>query len=203
MRIQTDRDRAILWARRILETNFVVLDTETTGLHPEHGDQAITIGVVSKTGKILLDAQIRATVPISREAEAKHGITTAQALKFPPFIESHPHLVRVTKGKTVVAYSVRGYDERIIRSTCEAHRYPVLEFHEFEEALYPASIIIGDWNEHHDNYKWQSLETAARYFDINVAALGSDQAHNAVTDCLTTLRVIEAMAALSLTEDIE
>lgn len=203
MRYQTDRDRAILWARRILKTNFVVLDTETTGLHPEHGDQAITIGVVSKTGKILLDAQIRATVPISREAEAKHGITTAQAFKFPPFIESHPHLTRVTKGKTVIAYCVRGYDERIIRSTCEAHRYPVLEFHEFEEALYPTSIIIGNWNEYRGNYKWKSLETAAHFFNIDIAALGNDQAHNAVTDCLTTLRVIESMAALSLKGGIE
>lgn len=193
MTYQTDRDRAILWARRLFKTNFVVLDTLTTGLHPEHGDQAITIGVVSKTGKILLDDQIKPTIPISREAEAKHGITTAQAFKFPPFIESHPHLVRATKGKTVVAYCVRSYDERIIRSTCEAHRYPVLEFHKFEQALYPTSMIIGEWNERHGNYKWQSLEAAAHFFDI---------VHNAI-DCLTTLRVIESMAALSLTEGIE
>lgn len=192
-KITSDLDRAILWARGVLQTDFVVLDCETTGLDPAAGDEAITIGVIDRAGKTLLDARIRPTRPISAGAARTHGISQAQAAKFKPFAKSHPHLARVVRGKVVVSYCIKGFDQAIIARTCINHKLPIIEFDRFEQALYPASVVVGDWNDYHGNYRWQRLETAARQLGVTV-----ENAHSAIGDCATTLAVIEAMAALRL-----
>lgn len=192
----TDKDKAILFARKLLETEFVVLDTETTGVHPERGDEALTVGIIDKNGETLLDARVKPTKTIHPNAEATHGVGYAQATKFPPFAETHPHLARILKDRTVVSYCVGGFDEKIIHRTCVNNRLPLIEFADFREVLYPASTIVGEWNDYFGNYRWQKLETAARFFNVEV-----NNAHNAIGDCLMTLAVIEAMAQMELTTE--
>lgn len=49
-----DRDRAIIFAQETMEKSFVVLDLETTGLDVnEGGSEAVSLGLVSKSGDIL------------------------------------------------------------------------------------------------------------------------------------------------------
>lgn len=197
MSYQTDKEKVILWARRIVKLDFVVLDTETTGLSPDTGDEAITIGIIDKTGQILLDARIRPTRPISPEAARKHGYHQHLADQFPPFAEVHDELARVLEGRIVVSYCVNGYDRAIIRSTCRNNNLPLIEFYHFEELLYPASTIIGDWNDYFGNYKWQRLDTAAEYFGVEVKG-----SHDAVADCRMTLGVLKAMAEMPLDSEV-
>jgi len=190
-----DRDTAILWAREILQKDFIVLDTETTGLNPDNGDQAVTIGIVDNAGRTRLDARIRPTRPISPDATARHGISNEQAKLFPNLTYYYPQLAGLTGNyPAVVCYCVRHYDPKIIMSTCQAHGLPPIDFRpKLQEALYPFSTLYGEWNDHHRNYKWQSLTVAATYFGIS-----ADGAHNAVADALMTLRVVEAMARQKL-----
>lgn len=183
------RNKAILWARDLLTLKFVVLDTETTGLHPAQHDEALTIGVIDKHGKTLLDVRIKPTKSIQAEAERAHGISYADAMKFPPFSEAHPHLARVLDHRPVVSYCAAGYDRAIIQATCLNNRLPIIDFEAFYQVIPPFADFYGEWNNYHGNNRWQSLTVAAEHFGIKIK-----NAHSAIGDCLMTLKVVQAMA---------
>lgn len=194
----TDRDRAIIWARYLMQRDFVVLDTETTGLNPHLGDQAITIGVVDKGGRVLLDARIKPTVSISRDASDRHGYSNEVAADWPGLANIYDDVLIALEGRIVVSYCARQYDLEILRSTCLAHEQPVIRVADFCELLPPFAEFYGEWNDYHGNYRWQRLGTAANYFQIDVSGLAAGREHDAVTDCLIALEVLKRMAAARL-----
>lgn len=53
--------------------NFVILDTETTGLD-EH-DEIVEVAVIDMSGKVLLNTLVNPIQPIPYEATQIHGIT--------------------------------------------------------------------------------------------------------------------------------
>lgn len=190
----TDRDRAILWARQMMEQEFVVLDTETTGLSPENGDQAITIGVVSKAGDILLDARLKPTIWISSAAQARHGYSNDTVADWPNLADIYSQVEQALKGRVVISYCANAYDLKILRATCQAHRQPEIELAGFHELLPPFADFYGEWNDYRGNYRWQRLGTAAGHFSIKVSELAAGREHDAVTDCLIALEVLRQMA---------
>lgn len=197
----TDRDRAILWARQMLLRDFVVLDTETTGLNPRLGDQAITIGVVDSTGQILLDARIKPTIPISRDASDRHGYSNEVVAAWDGLANIYDDVCFALKGRFVISYCARRYDLEIIRSTCLAHGQPVIHVSDFHELLPVFAEFYGEWNDYHGNYRWQRLGTAAAHFGINISDLAAGREHDAVTDCLIALEVLRRMAATKLSTE--
>jgi DNA polymerase-3 subunit epsilon len=193
----TDRDRAILWARQMLQQDFIILDTETTGLNPEQGDQAITIGIVDSAGVALMNARIKPTIPISPAATARHGYSNEAVAGWPALKDIYKSLFEITFGRTIVSYCAGNYDARIIRATCLAHGLPEIGLRgQTQQMIPPFADFYGEWNSYHGNNKWQSLNTAARHFGLDIAAIGRE--HDAVTDCLITLAVLRAMAATPL-----
>lgn len=190
------RDEAILFARDLLKQDFIVVDTETTGL--SQLDEALTIGILDQDGQVLLDARIKPTTPISANALGTHGITDEEAGKFPPFSEMYKSLIlALLHTNTIVAYAANNpenFDARIIDQACQAHSYAPLKL-DVIDILTPVAAFIGEYNSHYGNYKWQKLTTAAQYFGIDTT-----NAHGAVADCRMTLEVLRGMAAAKLSE---
>lgn len=67
----------------LTEHDFVVFDTETTGLRPSHGDEIISIGAVKITGgelqaQLYFNEFVNPGIPISEASRAIHGIDDAQ-----------------------------------------------------------------------------------------------------------------------------
>lgn len=71
---------------------FVILDTETTGLTLRN--QIIEINVIDLTGKILLNSLVKPTINIPAEAASIHGITNEMVHDAPSYIKNYVKLLQ-------------------------------------------------------------------------------------------------------------
>jgi len=193
-------------------TDWVILDTETTGL--SNIDEAVSIGVIDHTGNVLLDTLVKpANAFITQHVAALHGITQEMVSDAPTFLQVLPDLHSAVAGKTIVVYNAP-FDRRIIAQSVEpyivAAGYP--EFGETEhwpmyeeiattawlDIMAPYAEFHGEWNEYHQSYRWQRLTAAAAQMRVPIVA-----AHRAVGDCIMTLGVIRAVYNLIRDDAIE
>ncbi len=174
----TDREKATFWARSLLERlDWVLLDTETTGLSPM--DEIVQIAVLAPDGETLMDTLIHPTRPIPLEATQIHGITDAEVKDAPLFPEIFDRLKEITAGKSIVIYNA-SFDMRLIRQSLAKYDRPFsgIEDEQVECAMLQYSAWYGAlWPG--GGYKWQRLR-------------GGD--HTALGDCRATLAVIRRMA---------
>ncbi len=179
-----DYEAAQSWARYLLtQTDWVILDTETTGIDGEA--EAVQISVISHRGEVLLNTLIRPTKPIPAEATAINGITDAMVATAPTFPEIAAELYRVCHQKMVVAYNA-AFDNRILVQSANAYGMtpPVSNItHAWDCAMERYAAYYGDWSDYHESYRWQKLPRGPQH-----------QAHEAAGDCLATLDLIKRMA---------
>lgn len=197
----TDRDRAIVWARETMEKKFVVFDTETTGLQVEgaNPDEAVGLGLVSKSGVVLMDTLLRHSKRSDPAALRVHGHTWEATRKAPRLPVVWDEFKGHIDGKAILCYCISNFDAKILINTCLAHGVPTLDLRRRTiQALGLFAMFYGDYNEHYRNYRWQKLTFAANFFGID--AVG---AHGAAADAMMTLRVVEAMAAWELSEEAQ
>lgn len=193
----SDKDYIIVKVREIMEQDFVVFDTETTGLSPENGDEAVSLGLVSKSEEVLMDTLLRHTKRSSPEALAVHGHTWEATREAPRLAEILPDFKRHTSGKSILCYCVNNFDANILISTCTAHCQPTLDLRRLTIQVLPLfAQFYGDWSEHRQDYMWKRLTFAAEFFGIDTAG-----AHGAADDCRMTLKVVQAMAAWKMEKE--
>lgn len=180
-----DRLESQWWAQRLLQRgDWVVLDTETTGL--DHNAEVIQIGVVGPDGRTLLDTLLQSHTQIPADATRIHGITSAAVVGAPRFGEVRDRLQALVQGKMVISYNA-AFDERLLVQTAVRHRVPVVSA-AWECAMRYYSRFVGRWSARHGGYSWQPLPRTGAY---------AHQSHQAIGDCLATLQVIRHMAARS------
>ncbi len=161
------KDGPIAWARSLMgRTDWVILDTETTGLGST--DVVIQIGVTDHRGVTLVDTLVRPAVAIGSGAQAVHGISAeavAGARDFPAVL---PELRRAIAGKTVVAYNAP-FDRRLLDQTASRHG---------------VALPAVEWD--------CAMQWYKRYLGVRSAKLPG-AIHGATGDCLATLAVIRTM----------
>ncbi|CUY73901.1 DNA polymerase III subunit epsilon [Serratia marcescens] len=176
-------------AQQCLNRNCLVLDTETTGLDDKA--EIIEIAVIDATGKVLLNTLVKPSKPIPAEATAIHGITDEMVKDAPTWPEVNPQLCSLISGKTIAIYNAE-YDLRLLEQTDRIWKVTpkisvmpqiVCAMHEYAE-------FYGQKSER-GGYKWQKLTSAAEQQGVIIEGAP----HRALSDCLTTLGVIKAMAA--------
>jgi DNA polymerase-3 subunit epsilon len=162
--------------------NYVVLDTETTGLD---SPEVVSVAVVDSHGKTLLNEFVRPAKPIEPGASRITGITNEAVKDRPEFPTIYESLKGAISGRLVVIYNA-SYDLKVLCNTCRRYN---LEMPLVEQwcAMEWFAKVYGKWDSNRKNYTWQKLSTAAGYF-----AVEQNNAHDALGDCITTLRVIEA-----------
>ena len=165
------KDGPIAWARSLMgRTDWVILDTETTGLGST--DVVIQIGVTDHRGVTLVDTLVRPAVAIGSGAQAVHGISAEAVAGAPEFPAVLPGLVRAIAGKTVVAYNAP-FDRRLLDQTAVRHGVTLPEV------------------------RWDcAMQRYTRFLGVRSAKLPG-AIHGATGDCLATLAVIRTMAGLA------
>jgi DNA polymerase III subunit epsilon len=168
---------------------FLVLDTETTGLHD---GEICQISIIRSDGSGLLDCLVKPTRPIPADASRIHGIYDADVQDAPSWQLLAPRVLEMIQGQDVVIYNAV-YDRKMMHQSAEKAGMEKIDWKthaRFHCAMEAFAEIYGDWNSYHGNYRWQKLTTAASYYGIPV-----QNAHSALGDCLMTLAVVKAMIA--------
>ena len=174
-------------ARKWLDQNALILDTETTGL--DGNAEIVEISIIDCQGNIVLDTLVRPQSPIPFEATEIHGISDAmvtEASYWPDIIREFEACVA---DQQLVIYNA-SYDLRIIRQTCNKWHVPRHVLPQADCAMEAYAEFYGEWNQWSGGYRWQKLTAAAAQQNVIVEG----QAHRALADCRMTLGVIQAMA---------
>jgi DNA polymerase III subunit epsilon len=168
-------------------TWYVVLDTETTGLYD---GEIVQIAIADYTGKVLLDTLVKPVKGIPAEATRIHGITHEMVKDAPGWGEVCPQVESILKGRMVVVYNAV-YDRKMMHYSSDYAGLPKTDWKQFSQwwcAMEAFAEVYGEWNSYHQNYRWQTLSTAARYYGLPVS-----NAHTALGDVLMTLEVCRKM----------
>lgn len=162
--------------------NYVVLDTETTGLY----GQVIELGIVTLSGAVLLDERIRPTCLVEPGAFGVHGISDADVAGCRSFDEVWQDALALIAGREVITYNA-AFD----RSACARSHTSFPEAHDWLCAMEDYAPRYGNWNEHYQSWTWASLAAACRREGVQTDDL---RPHSAVGDALATARLIHAVA---------
>ena len=166
--------------------DFVILDTETTGLYDD--DEIVSIAIINSDGQTLLNQLVQPVRPIPADATQIHGITNemVSAANCLPIEQINELLA----GREIIVYNA-SYDMAMLYRSVRALQAPMIQWRgvaNWHCAMEAFAEIYGDWNDYHHSYRWQKLSTACNYYKIPVVG-----AHGALADCLMTLEVCKAM----------
>ena len=177
-RLMRDKNDTIDWAQSLLDSNnWVILDTETTGL--SSSDEIVQIGVINHQGNILLDFFVKPTIIISDEAIAIHKITNEMVLDAPTFPDIYPKFIEVLQNKKIIIYNAN-FDIKIIEHCCNLHNLPSPNLKRRSEcAMEMYAQFCNEWSNYHDDYRYQPLNGE----------------HTVISDCLAVLALINKMAS--------
>lgn len=156
----------------INKDQFVILDTETTGLTLR--DQIIEISVIDLAGKILLNSLVKPTIIIPAEATSIHGITNEMIHGAPSWTTIYQELLEVTVGKTILIYNAE-FDLGMIENTCIANN---VEFKDFK-----STCVMKMYANYVDSKKWISLSDATK---LTIK-------HRAAADCFAVLELLQQL----------
>ena len=191
-------------AKNWLDEDPIFLDTETSGL--DDSAEIVEIGIIDINGEPLLETFIKPYNPIPEEATNIHGITNDMVKDAPYWSEIHEQFCSIIKDRTLIIYN-RGYDVRLIDQTIKAsieNKAMKEEAQDWDKdqrilcAMKLFAAYYGMWDEYHEDWKWQKLTAAADYMNVKTEG----KAHRAVTDCLMTLGIVQAMGEQA-TKEIE
>lgn len=170
--------------------DFIVLDTETTGLH---AGEIVQIAIVDHTGGVLLDTLVKPTSGIPADATRIHGITEAMVSDCLGWDEIAFKVMDVIKGKDLIVYNAT-YDRKMMHQSDEHYSTEKVNWRDLARwycAMENYAEFYGDWNDYHGSYRWQRLTAAM--FQQN---LPTQDAHTALGDCLMTLALVKKMAEI-------
>jgi DNA polymerase-3 subunit epsilon len=165
------------WSRRTLQSNAIILDTETTGL--DHSAEVIQLALIDLAGEVLLDTLIRPTVPPGAGSIRIHGLTAERLATAPLLREYAEQLQTLLITRPVLIYNA-DFDLRMLRQSLYAHSlaFTWLNFVHHTCVMQQYAIYHGE-RRRHGGYRWQSLP-------------GGD--HTALGDARATLRLLQLMA---------
>lgn len=179
---------AIKEARELLESDFVVTDTETTGLGPDA--EIVEISIIDRDGTDLFTSLVRPNVPITPELTAIHGIDNAMVRNAPIWADVHDCVMHLFTNKKIAIYN-SDYDLRMIRQCSDfaGCRVPDLE-RQARCVMQIYSKYKGEWSDHHGNWRWHKLSAAAQACGVDATG-----AHRALADVRMTLGVLKHIAS--------
>ncbi|WP_243665068.1 3'-5' exonuclease, partial [Rhodothermus marinus] len=159
---------------------YTVFDTETTGLHPEQGDEIIAIGAVRIVGGRIrpeetFDQLVNPRRPISLDSVRVHGIQPVLLQDKPPIEEVLPRFYRFARDTMLVGHNV-AFDLKFIRQKEKA-----LGLH-FDQPVLDTMLLAAVVDPERQHYGLDELAAA-----FGIEPVGR---HSALGDALITAELL-------------
>lgn len=165
--------------------NYVVLDTETTGLAAPA--EVIEICICNAFGNVIVNERIKPRFPIPQSATDIHHITNEMVQDCMIWPEIRPLVQDAIIGHDVVVYNAT-YDRMILHSSDDNYgeHFDYKAGSPWVCAMEGFAERYGDRHPVYGSYRWQRLDTAAKFYGIV-----STSQHSAMGDVLTTYAVCQ------------
>lgn len=182
-----------------LKSDYVVIDTETTGLGEDA--EIIEISIINMRGEVLLDTLVKPTKSIPPEVTEINHITNEMVADAPAWRDVFPKVLGIISNHKWLAWN-SGFDARMVDQTClcteiYANEKPYFAAHVtsiIHRNHIDAKAVYGQWygefDEKRKAFKRQSLATAAARHGVSV-----EGAHRALADCKMVLAILQKVCA--------
>ena len=180
------------------QSNFSILDTETTGLHVEKGDQIISVASL-KVSDLKIDEQnyldelVNPNMKIPESSTKIHNITDEQVISKPSLLEISEKILKFLKKSVLVGHNIN-FDINFLKENSKgsqlANRMKVIKS---IDTIYLTASLFPDLK----NYELSNL---CEYFNIKT----DDQIrHSALGDCIITARLFLHLISIAQTKGIK
>jgi len=178
------KEKAEMWAEdRLKDANTVILDLETTGLLQKDPDTEICqIAITDTKGKPLFSMLLKPNKPMTDELIGIHGITNEQVINQPVFKQVAKMIAFVLQEKHVVVYNA-DFDWSLLMHMFRKYGEQPPKVAGVSCCMDKYSEWCGEWSKKKEGWKWQKLPN-----------LSGMPAHDAYSDCVSTIKVMEKMA---------
>lgn len=183
---QSPKTTAKQWAiNRLSDPNTVILDVETTGiLSKDPNTEIVQLSVVNTAGRPVLTMMLKPDRPMSEEVQSVHKITNEMVQDKPFFLQVAKVIGAYLEGKHVVAYNA-DFDIALLMHLYDKYKEPRPKIAGASCCMDQYSAWVGEPSKKKDGPKWQKLP--------NLSGMAS---HDALSDCISTLKVMQKMAGL-------
>jgi DNA polymerase-3 subunit epsilon len=178
------KERATQWAQeRLSDPKTVIVDCETTGiLRNDPTTEIVQLSIINNSMRPVLSMLIKPAEPLKQELVNIHGISNEMVFDSPVFPQVAKIISFVLEGKHVVAYNA-DFDIALLVHLFKKYDVPAPKFSGASCCMDKYSEWKGEWNNSKGNIKWQKLPN-----------LSGQTAHDSLSDCISTLKVMQLMA---------
>jgi DNA polymerase-3 subunit epsilon len=164
------RLHSTFWAKEILDSDALIIDTETTGLPDRIPNvEIIELSMINTRGEVVFDSLFRPSIPIPN-AEI-HNITDKMVRNSPTIAEKWEEICDLMRGRTIVTYNAK-FDREVFHTTCDLY----------------GLTLPDDWQWHCAMQAWWT------YNEFPYTSLPGSQ-HRALGDARAALGLIQEMSA--------
>lgn len=161
---------AIMWSNRLLNSDAIILDTETTGLLEKSNVEVIELAAINMKGRLIYKGLFKPRYKIPGRVIKIHGITNEEVQSSPTFAQQAEGLTAALHGRTIVTFNAR-FDREVIGRTFK---------------LYKAQGISARWE--CAMHAYRTFSGSGPYLPL------PGKSHRAQADCRATLKLIREMA---------
>jgi len=188
----------LLWIFTQLPDDYIVLDTETTGLPDENGPpDIVTLGLTAVRNRAIeesIEFKTRPQKYISEEAQSIHGISNEQAAAFESFDSQWCQIAEYLQDQLIVIHNA-SFDWPILLDPVSRYALsmpPIQGVFCSQKAAIPWAQATGLRCSH----RGPSLDALTNALGVEDLRAKRDGVHGAEIDSRQTARAIEAMRCL-------